>query len=596
MKSASFKTTLKKNIVLNFALLPLLIGVSCGKGYAMESKRPCLDQEWKWIGAPKLSTGIGMPFLDNPETNEQAVRCIRVAVLDQRLNSNAVDLSESCYTMNYSENDNYDHGTHVADTIKVISPTVSIHNHLGIGPFGNLESALLKVIKKDKVHVINMSLGCNFEEIEGYSKDGQCYNAMMAAAHAGKIMVKTLGNYYQIFEEDQQKFYCETLMVLAEHHNMQGRLILVANADYSKNDDLLETSSNRPHRFCKYVITAPGTDIYACVGVNEYSKYTGTSMAAPIVSGIIAQLLGEYWDQFSWPNLGTNQDFKDIIVMGVLESARSHSLRYGKPLGVEFGCGIVNYEKAKENIKIKLSDLYREKNPRGWALRREMERKNIDRKDAVSNRCLKIIYLYEIYNLADYSVFKQNEYLASWGFDEKQTNTALYKVRQSAETRRREVAQRLEEERLEKEHLSAQKIVTEKRLAEDLAAEIRNIKVLERSSSSGSSSSGSSSSGNSSSGSSSSGCSSSGSSSSRSSSSRSSSSRSSSSGSSSSGSSSSRSSSSRSSSSRSSSSRSSSSGSSSSGSSSSRSSSLRSSSSRSSSSGSSSSGSSSSEG
>lgn len=416
MKIASFKTASKKNIVINFALSALLIGVSCESGYAMEKERPRLDQEWKWTGAPKLSTVIGMPSLDNPEESRKVKSRIRVAVLDQRLNSNAVDLSDSCCTMNYSENDNYDHGTHVADTIKVISPTVSIHNHLGIGPFGNLESALLKVIKKDKVHVINMSLGCDFGEIDGYSKDGQCYNAMMAAAQAGKIMVKTLGNYYQIFNEEQQKFYCEMLMALAEHPDMQGRLILVANSDYSKNDDLLEVSSNRPHRYCKYVITAPGTDIYACVGVNKYSKYTGTSMAAPIVSGIIAQLFSDYREQFFCSKLGEIEDFKDIIVKGVLETARYNSMKNGKLLGVEFGRGVVNYEKAKEAIGIDLSDLYRKKYPKGWAALQESERKKIERQDAELTQYIYINTLFDDFNLGNKSMSEQDEFLYTQGY------------------------------------------------------------------------------------------------------------------------------------------------------------------------------------
>ena len=60
-------------------------------------------------------------------------------------------------------------------------------------------------------------------------------------------------------------------------------------------------------------VFAPGVDIYSTVPGNQYENLQGTSMAAPVVSGLAALLMAYY------PNL-TAEQVKRII----LESATRH--------------------------------------------------------------------------------------------------------------------------------------------------------------------------------------------------------------------------------------------------------------------------------
>src|SRR5699024_7241352 len=55
---------------------------------------------------------------------------------------------------------------------------------------------------------------------------------------------------------------------------------------------------------------APGVDIYSTMPDNEYERQQGTSMAAPVVSGVAALLMSYY------PDLSTAQ-IRDILMQSV---------------------------------------------------------------------------------------------------------------------------------------------------------------------------------------------------------------------------------------------------------------------------------------
>src|SRR6185436_3759305 len=57
-------------------------------------------------------------------------------------------------------------------------------------------------------------------------------------------------------------------------------------------------------------VFAPGVDIYSTIPGNQYEKDSGTSMAAPVVSGLAALLMNYF------PNL-TAADVRKIIVSSV---------------------------------------------------------------------------------------------------------------------------------------------------------------------------------------------------------------------------------------------------------------------------------------
>ncbi len=67
--------------------------------------------------------------------------------------------------------------------------------------------------------------------------------------------------------------------------DLLDRIIVVANAEMTKSGYMLSSSSNVGD---KVDIAAPGYDIFSTLKNDEYGRKTGTSMAAPVVTGIAA--------------------------------------------------------------------------------------------------------------------------------------------------------------------------------------------------------------------------------------------------------------------------------------------------------------------
>lgn len=144
---------------------------------------------------------------------------------------------------------------------------------------------------------------------------------------------------------------------------MMGRVILVLNSEYSENTDLLCHSSNRPEEHFRRAITAPGTGITALTDVDDFTTKTRTSIATPIVSGVLAQLLQDFQGRrefFVEHGLCMDNAFKGIIIKGLLDNAQKLGLN-GKILGPIFGQGIVDYQNAYHKIQDEFDRLFLEK-------------------------------------------------------------------------------------------------------------------------------------------------------------------------------------------------------------------------------------------
>jgi len=176
------------------------------------------------------------------------------------------------------ENDLNGHGTHVAGIVVEICPGVEIYsikvlNEDGRGTWVEVIEGIMKAIDM-KLHVINLSLG------GGADCDGGCpiCSAVDYAALRGVVPVVAAGN------EGPER----------------GTISCPGNAKYSisvgatdKNDNIAEFSSRGPTKDgrTKPDVVAPGVKIYSSYLNESFQYLSGTSMATPVVTALIALIL-----------------------------------------------------------------------------------------------------------------------------------------------------------------------------------------------------------------------------------------------------------------------------------------------------------------
>jgi len=222
----------------------------------------------------------------------------RVAVLDTGIDDTHPDLSDNISSDGYNFiDDNKDtmdvhgHGTHVAGTIGAVA-----NNSRGVaGVMWDVEIIPVKVMRDDgsgtswdiakgilyaaglkednkieRADVINMSLGGG-----GYSSTR--HDAVKRAEEEGVILVASSGNDGSQYSAYPAR-YEEVIAVGAltdEGENSPPSL-----AWYSNYGDALE-------------ITAPGTSILSTIPDGVYQYKSGTSMAAPQISGVVGLMISE---------------------------------------------------------------------------------------------------------------------------------------------------------------------------------------------------------------------------------------------------------------------------------------------------------------
>ena len=250
------------------------------------------------------------------------------------------DLSERVYGNADVEGPTAEHGTHVAGIIAATRGN-------GIGIDGIASAARIMSVRtvpdgdeRDKdvanairyaadngAHIINMSFG------KGYSPEKQAVDeAVRYAEERGVLFVHAAGNDAE--DIGTEPSYPTRNFVQGDSAR---NWIEVGAISWEGAPDLVATFSN----YGKTVdVFAPGVDILSTIPDAEYEENSGTSMAAPVVSGVAALVMSYY------PDL-TAAQVKRII----LESAsRQPDLSVGRPGGegsVRFGelsstGGIVN--------------------------------------------------------------------------------------------------------------------------------------------------------------------------------------------------------------------------------------------------------------
>lgn len=174
------------------------------------------------------------------------------------------------------------------------------------------------------VRVVNMSVGGIDSDLEANLRDDLFHAAMLKARDEyGILTVTAAGNGspkdlpYYTYPSDS--YACLAVMNLAEVNDEDGNFVGI---------DLAKSSNYNPIGSAYKDLSAPGTDIHSTYLNGKYALLSGTSMAAPFVSGVAALVFA------------ANPLLTPTQVQSILEASASDM---GEPGWDEhFGYGAVN--------------------------------------------------------------------------------------------------------------------------------------------------------------------------------------------------------------------------------------------------------------
>ncbi|MFZ9742643.1 MAG: S8 family peptidase [Chitinophagaceae bacterium] len=216
---------------------------------------------------------------------------------DEIVNDNYDDPNDRFYGNNDVMGTDASHGTHVSGIIGAVR-----NNQLGIdGIANNVEIMPLRAVPDGDEHdkdianairyavdngamVINMSFGKSFSPEKKWVDQAVKY-----AESKGVLLVHAAGNDTKNIDvEDNfpsRNFDNDTAKVFSNW--------ITVGASGASKDDIMASFSNYGKR--EVNVFAPGVKIYSTIpGGNTYGDKDGTSMAAPVVSGIAALLLSYF--------------------------------------------------------------------------------------------------------------------------------------------------------------------------------------------------------------------------------------------------------------------------------------------------------------
>jgi subtilisin len=228
----------------------------------------------------------GHRLLGIAELHDMGVRGagVVVAILDTGVDANHPGLagqvvSRSNHTISPTLDDRQGHGTHCAgivaerhdtDGLVGVAPDAKLHAGKVLGDNGSgLSSGIAQGIRTAtaaKVDIISMSLG-------GPTPDGDTRSAIDAAVAAGVWVVSAAGNEGP-----------------GEGPSFPGNypnVVCVAAVDEAGNVARFSTRNREVD------IAAPGVSVLSTYPGGRYASLSGTSMATPYVSGVLALLRGE---------------------------------------------------------------------------------------------------------------------------------------------------------------------------------------------------------------------------------------------------------------------------------------------------------------
>jgi subtilisin family serine protease len=284
---------------------------------------------------------------------------IDVAVIDTGINLNHIEFSgdkirnfSDTASRNYvGENNNITddngHGSHVAGIIGANrGDATSMHgvafnsrlvgykaiNNLGSGSSSDISSAIEQSVS-DQVSIINLSLGSN-------EQPNDIKLSLIEAKNNNILTIAASGNCRGISNDDPSCSGYDTNNPVypanyATDSEIIGSLIAVGSVHSSNN---LSHFSHYCGDAANYCLVAPGENIWAPNenSATSYEHKSGTSMAAPMVSGVAAIL------RSAWPHL-TAEDTAQIILTTATDLGDAG-------IDSNYGNGLLNAEAAVNNI------------------------------------------------------------------------------------------------------------------------------------------------------------------------------------------------------------------------------------------------------
>jgi cell wall-associated protease len=215
-----------------------------------------------------------------------------------------------------------DHGTHVSGIIGAVRD-----NELGIkGVADHVRIMAVRVVpngdERDKdvangiryaadngARVINMSFG------KGYSWDKKLVDdAVKYALSKDVLIIHAAGNEGSDLEKEKNF----PTRIYADSSGAADAWIEVGASGWSDDSTLVAPFSNYGRSLVD--VFAPGVNIYSTTPGSHYANHDGTSMAAPVVTGLAA-LIREYY-----PKL-TALQVKDIIMRSVVKPSHEVTVR-----------------------------------------------------------------------------------------------------------------------------------------------------------------------------------------------------------------------------------------------------------------------------
>lgn len=246
-----------------------------------------------------LGNNIGVAILDTGCSNHMDLQhCVTVRKSFIRENRNDSQMGYSRNTTNIEGNDSNGHGTHVAGIIAG-SGKASKGKYMGIAPmarlvvcqvldgngggsipnFVNALEWIKNVREQYNIRIINISVGGEVGQSHMEDKLISCVEELW---HDGIAVVVAAGN-------NGPKPGTITMP------GSSKKVITVGS--YEERMRRIEPYSGRgPTKQCimKPEILAPGKNIISCNKERSYKTLSGTSMAAPVVSGALALYLDKY--------------------------------------------------------------------------------------------------------------------------------------------------------------------------------------------------------------------------------------------------------------------------------------------------------------